>query len=105
MTSFIPRQVFPALESLPRSYYLGHHHAGLRKMKIMLSGIDLIIECRDYRVPITSRNVHLEENLAGRERIIVYTKRDLGSDRNRIQLVCGGRHPTSTYIYVCETLT
>ena len=47
-------------------------------MKSMLSSIDLIIECRDYRVPITSRNPMFEESLAGRERIIVYTKRDLG---------------------------
>ena len=49
-------------------------------MKTMLSGIDLIIECRDFRVPITSRNPLLEENLAGRERVVVYTKKDLGLD-------------------------
>ncbi|KAB8300389.1 hypothetical protein EYC80_000569 [Monilinia laxa] len=45
----------------------------------MLSSIDLIIECRDYRVPLTSRNPLFEQSLAGRERVIVYTKRDLGS--------------------------
>jgi ribosome biogenesis GTPase A len=49
-------------------------------MKTMLSSIDLIIECRDYRVPISSRNPLFEENLAGRERLIVYTKQDLGSE-------------------------
>ncbi|TAQ89206.1 hypothetical protein B7494_g2467 [Chlorociboria aeruginascens] len=48
-------------------------------MKTMLSSIDLIIECRDYRVPLTSRNPLFEESLAGRERLVVYTKRDLGS--------------------------
>ncbi|KAG7009584.1 pre-mRNA-splicing factor [Physcia stellaris] len=80
MTSFIPRQAFPVLDSLPRSYFLGHHRAGLTKMKAMLNGIDLIVECRDYRIPITSRNPLLDENLAGRERIIVYTKADLGFD-------------------------
>ncbi|KAK5008118.1 Mitochondrial GTPase 1 [Cryomyces antarcticus] len=48
-------------------------------MKTLLSSIDLIIECRDYRVPLTSRNPMFEESLAGRERVIVYTKRDLGS--------------------------
>ncbi|KAI9706772.1 MAG: Mitochondrial GTPase [Bogoriella megaspora] len=77
--SFIPRAVFPTLDSLPRSYYLGHHRAGLNKMKTMLSQIDLIFECRDYRVPLTSRNPMFEESLGGRERVIVYTKRDLGS--------------------------
>lgn len=87
MATFIPRKVFPALNSLPRSYFLGHHKAGLDKMKTMLSHIDLVIECRDYRIPLSSRNPLFEENLAGRERLIVYTKQDLGSggyqqDRN-----------------------
>jgi hypothetical protein len=80
MTSFIPRAVFPTLDSLPRSYYLGHHAAGLAKMRTMLSQIDLIVECRDYRIPLTSRNPMFEDSLAGRERMVVYTKKDLGSN-------------------------
>lgn len=87
MATFVPRQVFPSLNSLPRSYFLGHHKAGLDKMTTMLSQIDLVIECRDYRIPLSSRNPLFEENLAGRERLIVYTKQDLGragqqNDRN-----------------------
>lgn len=77
-TTFVPRAVFPILDSVPRSYYLGHHAAGLSKMKTMLSQIDLIIECRDYRVPLTSHNPLFEDSLAGRERMVVYTKKDLG---------------------------
>ena len=89
MASFVPRSVFPTLDSLPRSYFLGHHRAGLNKMKTMLNSIDLIIECRDYRVPITSRNPLFEENLAGKERLIVYTKQDLGSKgRQQDRTVC-----------------
>ena len=83
MSLFVPRNVFPTLDALPRSYFLGHHRAGLEKMKTMLSYIDLVIECRDYRVPITSRNPLFEESLAGRERLIVYTKQDLGSEGKR----------------------
>ena len=83
MSSFVPRKVFPTLGSLPRSYFLGHHRAGLEKMKTMLSHTDLVIECRDYRIPITSRNPLFEESLAGRERLIVYTKQDLGSEGKR----------------------
>jgi ribosome biogenesis GTPase A len=79
MAQFIPRLSFPAQLSLPRSYFLGHHASGLSKMKTMLSQIDLIIECRDYRVPLTSRNPLFEQALAGRERLVIYTKRDLGS--------------------------
>ncbi|KAL8838810.1 MAG: hypothetical protein Q9176_004883 [Flavoplaca citrina] len=100
MATFVPRNVFPALHSLPRSYFLGHHKAGLDKMKTMLSHIDLVIECRDYRIPFTSRNPLFEENLAGRERLIVYTKKDLGSggqpkDRNRERLIQDFQQPTA----------
>jgi ribosome biogenesis GTPase A len=52
-------------------------------MKTMLSSIDLIIECRDYRIPLTSRNPLFEQALAGRERLVVYTKKDLGSKDRR----------------------
>jgi len=76
--SFIPRHAFPSLPSLPRSYFLGHHKSGLAKMKTLLTSIDLVLECRDYRVPLTSRNPLFESALEGTERIVVYTKRDLG---------------------------
>ncbi|KAL8746826.1 MAG: hypothetical protein Q9184_007692 [Pyrenodesmia sp. 2 TL-2023] len=100
MATFTPRNVFPALNSLPRSYFLGHHKAGLDKMKTMLSHIDLVIECRDYRIPLSSRNPLFEENLAGRERLIVYTKQDLGSwghsrDKNRERLIQEFQRPSS----------
>ncbi|KAL8790109.1 MAG: hypothetical protein Q9213_000811 [Squamulea squamosa] len=100
MATFIPRKIFPALNSLPRSYFLGHHKAGLDKMRTMLSHIDLVIECRDYRIPLTSRNPLFEENLAGRERLIVYTKKDLASggqqsDRNRERTIREFHHPAA----------
>jgi ribosome biogenesis GTPase A len=47
-------------------------------MKSMISSIDYIIECRDFRVPITSINPMFEEALGDKQRLIVYTKRDLG---------------------------
>ncbi|KAI4087788.1 MAG: hypothetical protein LQ344_006544 [Seirophora lacunosa] len=100
MATFVPRKVFPTLNSLPRSYFLGHHKAGLDKMKTMLSHIDLVIECRDYRIPLSSRNPLFEENLAGRERLIVYTKQDLGSegyhlDRERERLIQDFQRPSA----------
>ncbi|KAI7004528.1 GTPase [Hortaea werneckii] len=79
MAAFQPRLAFPTPSSLPRSYYLGHHAAGLAKMRTLLSQIDLVIECRDYRIPLTSRNPMFEEALRGRERVVVYTKKDLGT--------------------------
>lgn len=48
-------------------------------MKNMLSSIDYVVECRDYRVPITSINPVFEEALGSTRRLVVYTKRDLGA--------------------------
>jgi ribosome biogenesis GTPase A len=81
--AFQPRQTYDISPNIPRSFYLGHHHAGLARMRQTLSTVGLIIECRDFRVPITSWNPLLEQSLAGsspaeRARIIVYTHRDLG---------------------------
>lgn len=93
--AFKPRAVFPPLDSLTKSYFLGHHRAGLTKMNSMLTQIDLIIECRDYRVPLTSRNPLFEHSLAGRERVVVYTKRDLGSRGKPEDLEVGKTHMLS----------
>ncbi|KAK3310788.1 P-loop containing nucleoside triphosphate hydrolase protein [Chaetomium strumarium] len=82
--AFQARQSYEVSPDIPRSFFLGHHHAGLARMRQMLANVGLIIECRDFRVPITSWNPLLERSLAssspadGRARIIVYTHRDLG---------------------------
>lgn len=52
-------------------------------MKKLLYSTDLIIECRDNRIPITSKNPLLDRELAGKRRIIVYTRRDLCSRGER----------------------
>jgi ribosome biogenesis GTPase A len=85
LAAFQPRQTYEISKDIPRSFYLGHHRAGLEKMRQTLATIGLIIECRDFRVPITCWNQHLEQSLAAeapsdRARIIVYTHRDLGPD-------------------------
>ena len=91
MANFIPRQTFAHYGAIPRSYFLGHHRAGLKKMQTMLSNIDYVVECRDYRAPVTSINPAFEEALGETRRLIVYTKRDLGSGPNlslRRQVSC-----------------
>ena len=87
--TFVPRATFVLSSSLPRSYFLGHHKAGLDKMKAKISSVDLILECRDYRLPIASRNPLFESSLKNKKRIIVFTKRDLGSSNTaRDKKVC-----------------
>ncbi|KAH6647028.1 P-loop containing nucleoside triphosphate hydrolase protein [Truncatella angustata] len=76
-TAFVPRKTFEVSSSLVRTYFLGHHRGALSSMQRILSNISLIIECRDSRVPLTSTNPLLESSLAGRDRILVYTKSDL----------------------------
>lgn len=108
-TPFTPRQTFDVSSSIVRSYFLGHHHAALSRMRRTLSNVGLVIECRDMRVPLTSWNPLLESTLmygnstnfgrggdkgfvpgggsaACRARIIVYTHKDLvpGDEGNRI---------------------
>ncbi|EEH21670.1 hypothetical protein PABG_03886 [Paracoccidioides brasiliensis Pb03] len=79
-STFVPRRFFPAIDSIPRTYFLGHHKAALERMKNMLSTIDHVIECRDFRIPATSINPLFEEALGEKSRWIIYTKRDLGGD-------------------------
>lgn len=100
MAAFVPRRIYPHHNSIPRSYYLGHHAAGLSKMKSLINQIDLVIECRDYRTPLVSRNPLFEENLGERPRLIVYTKQDLGStytaaDRAREMIIRQWDRPSS----------
>ncbi|KAF2674131.1 GTPase [Microthyrium microscopicum] len=109
--SFIPRAIFPTLDNLPRSYFLGHHKSALDKMKRLLSSTDLVLEVRDYRIPLSSRNPLLDEAIEGKKRIIIYTKRDLGSSGSKeeglrddivrewnypdpVHFVSGGKIPT-----------
>uniref|UniRef100_A0A0B7KFP2 Mitochondrial GTPase 1 n=1 Tax=Bionectria ochroleuca TaxID=29856 RepID=A0A0B7KFP2_BIOOC len=80
MARFIPRDAFGIPNSIPKTYFLGHHQAGANKIKTVLPTISLVLECRDFRLPLSTHNPYLERSLAGRERLVVYTKSDLGSD-------------------------
>lgn len=116
-TPFTPRQTFEVSSSIVRSYFLGHHHAALSRMRRTLSNVGLVIECRDMRVPLTSWNPLLESSLmcgnstnfgrggdkgfvAGgsgkpsRPRVIVYTHKDLvpGVEGNRIAQTLSSFH-------------
>ena len=77
---FVPRPTFDVPSNITRSYYLGHHAAGLRQIATRLTSTGLVLECRDFRVPLTSWNPLLERTLVGPRRIVVYTKTDLGAD-------------------------
>ncbi|WWC66650.1 uncharacterized protein I206_100554 [Kwoniella pini CBS 10737] len=89
--SFI-RPIFPYPAKIP-SWFAGHMSRSLRELPTLLENIDLVIEARDSRLPLTSINSNFDKLLLSkksnsnnnkklkgkeREKLIVYTKRDLG---------------------------
>lgn len=80
MASFIPRQAFAIPGSVPKTYYIGHHASAQQQVVNKLQNISLILECRDFRLPLSTHNPRLERAVAGRPRLVVYTKSSLGSD-------------------------
>lgn len=80
MARFIPREHFHIPSSIPKTYFLGHHHAGTAKIKSILTNISIVLECRDFRLPLSTQNPTLERAVSGTQRLIVYTKSDLGTD-------------------------
>ncbi|KAJ3467249.1 hypothetical protein MRS44_004813 [Fusarium solani] len=80
MAKFIPRQAFSIPGSVPKTYYIGHHASAEQQVVNKLSNISLILECRDFRLPLSTHNPRLERTVAGRQRLVVYTKSSFGSD-------------------------
>ena len=89
--SFVPRTSFVYPSRAP-NWYIGHMTKGMRMMTEQLNTIDVIIEARDARIPLTGINYEFEKMIKNgwseraksgglTERIIVYTKRDLAEEK------------------------
>ncbi|WVR03527.1 hypothetical protein IAU60_000519 [Kwoniella sp. DSM 27419] len=94
--AFLPRTAFPYPLRTP-SWFAGHMSRSLRELPTLLEDIDLVIEARDARLPLTSMNPTFDEMLRRvrnrkgsgsgsgkgkeREKVVVYTKRDLAESR------------------------
>ncbi|KAF4343872.1 MTG1 Peripheral GTPase of the mitochondrial inner membrane essential for respiratory competence [Fusarium beomiforme] len=85
MAQFVPRKTFAIPNSIPKTYYLGHHAKGFDQMTKMKNRISLALECRDARIPLTSHNPNLDRVIGGCQRIIVYTKCDYTTDTPQVQ--------------------
>ena len=93
---FLPRSTFAFSSHIP-SWFVGHMTTGLKQIEARLDAIDLIIEARDARLPLTSINPIFEgfvngsrQKISQKDRIVVYCKRDLGDDR--LEQVCSMRY-------------
>ncbi|MFT4107289.1 MAG: ribosome biogenesis GTPase YlqF [Lacrimispora sp.] len=62
-------------------WYPGHMTKAKRAMKEDIKLIDLIIELVDARVPLSSRNPDIDELGAGKARMVLLNKSDLGDER------------------------
>ncbi|WVQ93757.1 hypothetical protein IAU59_000834 [Kwoniella sp. CBS 9459] len=99
--AFIPRATFPYPLRTP-SWFAGHMSRSLRELPTLLEDIDLVIEARDSRLPLTSINSTFDDMMnrvksrkggggggggtgkgkgKEREKLVVYTKRDLAETR------------------------
>ncbi|WVF66129.1 hypothetical protein IAT40_000868 [Kwoniella sp. CBS 6097] len=93
--AFVPRATFPYPLKVP-SWFAGHMSRSLRELPTLLEDIDLVIEARDSRLPLTSINSTFDDMLnrvksrkggggkgkgKEREKLVVYTKRDLAEMR------------------------
>lgn len=79
--SFIPRRIFPNY-SLPLSNFKGHHQKALTKFGHLAPQIDLVLEVRDARAPVSTTNILFDRVLSRKEKIILYTKKDLSILKN-----------------------
>lgn len=71
--SFLPRSVFPNYR-VPLLEFKGHHVTALKKMRQMAPRMDLLVELRDARAPVDTRNVLLDRYFRHTPRLVVYLK-------------------------------
>lgn len=72
----MPRREFP-LYNLPLNNFKGHHQKALTRFGHLAPQIDLVLEVRDCRAPLATRNVLFDRVLARKKKIILYSKKDL----------------------------
>ncbi|ORY78937.1 P-loop containing nucleoside triphosphate hydrolase protein, partial [Protomyces lactucae-debilis] len=75
------------------SWYPGHMHAALREIQQLLNTTDVLVEVRDARIPLSSRNPLFAPLLAQKPRVVVYNKLDLSSIDGKVVRGWDSPHP------------
>lgn len=83
MSSFIARSSFPKY-NIPLANFQGHHRVGLQRMYAMAPEVDFVLELRDARAPLSTRNGLFDRILRNKPKTILYTKNDLSSINAKI---------------------
>ncbi|KAI8073052.1 P-loop containing nucleoside triphosphate hydrolase protein [Gongronella butleri] len=75
MQRFVPRAAFNYDRVI--NWFPGHMAKGLRLISERLNSIDLVVEVRDARIPLSSINPKFERVVGRKPRLVVYNKFDL----------------------------
>ncbi|CAO3611639.1 unnamed protein product [Mucor hiemalis] len=82
MTSrFVPRFTFPYDRII--NWFPGHMAKGLRLISERLNSVDIVVEVRDARIPLSSVNPNFEKVVGRRPRLIVYNKFNLADQSTK----------------------
>lgn len=74
---FKPRLEFPKY-NVTKSNFLGHHRVALQRMRALSQDVDLLVEVRDARAPLSTRNGLFSRVFSqNTPRVVLYSKRDL----------------------------
>lgn len=102
MTTQLARTAFTYPLQTP-SWFAGHMAKSLNQLPALLEEVDLVLEARDARLPLTSVNPAFDNVLEhvwghsgagpdrrgkGKEKLVVYTKRDLAEQRYEAVSYC-----------------
>lgn len=58
-------------------WFPGHMTKAIRQIQARIAEVDMVIECRDARIPFSSSNPVIDEIIGNKPRLIVLTKKDL----------------------------
>ncbi|CCH62785.1 hypothetical protein TBLA_0I01250 [Henningerozyma blattae CBS 6284] len=87
---FLPRYVFP-IHNINIPSFQGHQNKAINRIIQLLPQLNLILELRDIRAPLTTHNVIFDKliNESKRsdliDRVVVYTRQDSGSVNNSMR--------------------
>ncbi|KAI9505481.1 mitochondrial GTPase 1, partial [Coemansia spiralis] len=59
------------------NWFPGHMAKGVKQMRDQMRSVDLIVETRDARIPLSSINPQFEQIIGNKDRLVVYNKVDL----------------------------
>ncbi|KAJ2993471.1 exocyst complex component exo84 [Globomyces sp. JEL0801] len=66
---------------------LKHQSRALRQLQNGLHHIDLVVEVRDARIPLTSINTEFDNILGRRDRLVIYNKSDLANPEMKSSII------------------